>query len=139
MTYALSQPLQAAIYQHLAADGGVSGLVGTHIYDAPLPLETAQDVPDYIILGSETVRDKSSKTATGAVHDLNIDVVSQADGYQSSKAVAGAICDALLDAALPMARGKVIYLRFLKARADAGRPPARRKITLQFRAFVEDV
>ena len=138
MTYALSEPLQKAVYAALVNDAGVAALVGSDIYDAPLPQEVKSAPTDYILLGSETVRDRSSKTTDGAIHDLTVGVYSNAEGFSQSKQIAAAICDALLDATLPLERGNVVCLRFLKARADAGAPPNRRRIRLTFRAFVED-
>lgn len=138
MTYALAEPLQAAVYGRLTGDGVLTSLVGQDIYDAPMPLDPAISPPDYVTIGSEAVRDRSSKTSQGAIHDLTVTVHSNANGYVRSKAIAAAICDALLDANLALSRGEVVYLRFLKARADAAGAPVRRKISLIFRAFVED-
>ena len=138
MTYALAEPLQTAVYNRLASDGALTSLVNQDIYDAPMPLDPATSPPDYITIGSEAVRDRGSKTSDGALHDVTIVVHSNANGYVRSKEIAAAICDALLDANLSLSRGKVVYLRFLKARADAAGAPVRRKISLIFRAFVED-
>ena len=138
MTYALSEPLQRAVYEALSGDADLSALIGSDIFDAPLPQDFKSAPTDYILLGSEVVRDRSSKTSDGAVHDLTVGIYSNAEGFMQSKKIAAAVCDALLDATLPLSRGSVICLRFLKARADAGAPPNRRRITLTFRAFVED-
>lgn len=138
MTYALSEPIQAAIFDRLVNDVAVSNLVGAHIFDAPIVLDGVDRPADYVTIGAETVRNRSSNTSHGALHDLSIVVHSNSDGFQSSKRIAGAICDALLDATLPLSRGDLVYLRFLKAKADTGDAPVRRKITLQFRAFAED-
>jgi len=138
MTYALSEPLQRAVFEALLGDATLSSFVGSDIYDAPLPLEVANGPSEYVTLGGESVRDASSGSEDGALHDFTVIVHSNASGFMISKQIAGAICDVLLDAQLPLARGKLVYLRFLKAKADAGIPPARRTITLNFRAFVED-
>lgn len=138
MTYALSAPLQRAVYEALLGDTGLQALVGSHIYDGPLPLEDAAVPVDYVTLGSETVKDAGTVTTDGAIHDFTVVVHSAASGFKASKTIAGAICDVLLDTQLPLSRGQLVYLRFLKARAAVGSPPARRSIQLNFRAFVED-
>lgn len=138
MTYALAEPLQRAVYDALVADVGLGALVGSHVYDAPLPLDGAVIPPDYVLLGSERSRDRSSKTSQGAVHDFTVEVHSNGQGFSKSKKVAGAVCESLLDAELTLETGTCVYLRFLRARADTGEPPNRRRIALTFRAFVED-
>lgn len=139
MTYALAEPLQTAVYTALTGDAALTALVGSDIYDTPLPDGTTTPPSEYVLIGSETVAARSSKTQDGALHDLTILVHSNADGFVKSKAIAGAVCDVLLDAQLPLSRGRLVYLRFLKARADAGKPPAKRTISLKFRAFAEDI
>lgn len=138
MTYALAEPLQRAVFDALIGDPALSALVGSNIYDAPLPLDGSQVPSEYITIGGETVTEAGSKSQEAAIHDFTIVVHSNAAGFVRSKQVAGAVCDILLDAQLPLARGQLVYLRFLKARADAGQVPARRVISLKFRAFVED-
>jgi len=138
VTYALAEPLQTAVYGALSADPGVSGLVGGHIYDAPLPLDGGSLPVNYVLIGAEQVTNRAAKDVDGAIHDLTVTVHSNDDGFQTSKQIAGAICDVLLDAQLTLARGRLVYMRFLKARADAGKAPVKRTITLRFRAFVED-
>ena len=134
MSYALSAPLQAAIYQHLRADAALGALVGAAIYDAlpPGPVPAL-----YVALGPERVRDASDGTAIGAWHDVTLSVVSDTAGFQSAKAAAGAVSDALEEASLTMARGRLVLLKFL--RAEASRESAGvRRIDLIFRARVED-
>ena len=138
MTYALAEPLQMAVFSALTTDATLTGLVGSDIYDAPLPADGSVAPANYVLIGAEQASNGATKDVHGAVHDLNIVVHSNDDGFSTSKKIAGAICDVLLDAQLPMNRGRIVYLRFLKARADAGKPPARRTISLKFRARVED-
>ena len=87
MTYALSEPIQAAIFDRLVNDVAVSNLVGAHIFDAPIVLDGVDRPADYVTIGAETVRNRSSKTSHGALHDLSIVVHSNSDGFQSSKLV----------------------------------------------------
>ena len=133
MSYALSASLQAAIYGRLTADAGLSAMVGSNIFDAlppgPLP-------PTYVTLGPEEAKDASDGTGHGAIHELEIAVVTEVAGFQAAKDAAAIICDALIDTDLSLARGQLISLMFLKARA--ARSGTTRRIDLTFRARVED-
>jgi hypothetical protein len=133
VTFALSRALQTAIFQHLAADPALSALVGPHVYDAmpPGPRPSL-----YVALGPETVRDRSDGTGRGAEHDLAIAVVTDESGFSRAKEVAAAVSDALIDADLPLSRGRLLWLLFL--RAQAARKGELRQIDLTFRARVED-
>lgn len=133
MTYAISQPLQAALFQRLMADAPLAALAGEHIYDA-LPPGTLP--PLYVALGPETARDRSDQTGRGAEHDVTVSVVTDAAGFAQAKAAAAAVSDALLHAALPLSRGHLVSIRFL--RAQAARRGDTRQIDLIFRARVED-
>ena len=88
MSYGAAQALQAAVYQDLAA---APALAGVAIYDAvpPGPAGT------FVLVGPEEVRDASDKTGQGAEHLLAISVISDAFGFQTAKAIAGAITDRL--------------------------------------------
>jgi len=136
MSYAISEALQTAVFTALSGDAGVTALVGSNLYDAvpsgPLPSL-------YIALGEEKVRDLSSKTSAGALHDLNVDVHSDVAGFQASKAVAAAVCDALIDADLSLSRGTLTRLQFKFARARKGISPDQRVINLTFRAQVTEI
>lgn len=135
MSYALSAPLQAAVFQQLYTDPVVTGLVGTAVFDA---IPAGHVPPLYVALGSETVRDASDKTGGGAVHDLSVIVVSQAAGFATAKTLAGAVSDALIDADLTLTRGTLTSLQFLKASAARVGTGDTRRITLTFRARVDD-
>ncbi|GIX13154.1 MAG: hypothetical protein KatS3mg118_1113 [Paracoccaceae bacterium] len=139
MTYALSWPLQQAVYAALIADPAVSVLSGGRIHDAP-PHAATQTEPGaiYVTLGEETVRPFESADHRGGAHDFAVTVHSGASGFGLAKELAGAICDALIDRPLPMSRGHLVALRFLGGQAQRGRPADRRRITLRFRALVED-
>ncbi len=132
MTYAVSSALQTAVYQALS---GAPALAGTPVYDA-VP---AGQVPGvWISLGNEDVRDRSDKTTRGAEHRFQVSVTSDADGFAGAKSVASIVSDTLVDAPLVLARGRVVSLRFLKARARRVRAGQTRQIDLTFRAIVED-
>lgn len=137
MTYALAWPLQQSIFAHLAADLGVSALLGGAIYDAPPHAsDGADDV--YAVLGDERVSPWADRDADGAAHEFTISIHAADRGFASAKQAAGAVCDALIDADLPLSRGVVVGVFFLgaaTAREDQG---ASRRIDLRFRILVED-
>jgi hypothetical protein len=54
------------------------------------------------------------------------------------KRVAAAVCAALVDAPLALASGRLVALRFLRASAERGRPPVKRRVVLRFRAVVDE-
>ena len=138
MTFAISEALQVAVYEKLTGDAALADLVGSEIHDAPLPLAAATVPEVHVTIGEERVRDGSTKTSTGAVHDFTVTVHSRSQGFSKAKAAAGAVCDALIDAPLSLSRGVLINLRFLFARADRGPATAPRKVALRFRAVLED-
>ncbi|MCW8843794.1 MAG: DUF3168 domain-containing protein [Rhodobacteraceae bacterium] len=135
MSYALSGALQGAIYQQLQSDGALSAMIGDAVYDA-LP---SGDIPaTYVMLGVETVLDRSDKTGAGAEHRLTVSVVSDVAGFGQAKEVAGRISDLLHDADLTLTRGRLVYLNFNRATARRVGTGNTRRIDLRFRARVED-
>ncbi|MEO0914885.1 MAG: DUF3168 domain-containing protein, partial [Pseudomonadota bacterium] len=131
------EALQVAVYSAVQSDAALTALIGDAVYDAPLPGH-APDLPEtYVLLGEERVRDASTKTSEGAVHDLTVTVVTRAEGFRQAKAVAAAVCDVLDDADLALSVGHLVALRFLSARADRNTSRAPRRITLRFQAVVE--
>jgi len=136
MSYGMAAALQSAVYQHLLADTQVGGLVGGAIYDAIPPGDLPQT---YVSLGPEEVRDRSDKTNSGAMHRFTVSVVTEVTGFGVAKAVAAAIGDALVDADLPLSRGRLVGLWFERASARrSGKADRVRRIDLRFRASVED-
>ena len=135
MSYGVSAALQAAVYQRLSGDAGLATLVGEAVYD----VVPAGPVPGkYVSLGPEDVRDRSDKTGRGAEHRFTVSVVTDAAGFQTAKAAAGAASDALLGAAMTLSRGRVVAIEFLSARARRVRAGDVRRIDMTFRARVED-
>ena len=134
MSYAVGAALQAAIYQCLQDDPVLDGLVGDAIYDAVPPGTTTGT---YVNLGPEDARDASDKTGDGAIHDFVVSVITDEAGFQTAKAVASAISDALSGAALALARGQLVGLWFLRAKARRVETGEARRIDLTFRARVE--
>ncbi|GFE49889.1 hypothetical protein So717_16420 [Roseobacter cerasinus] len=134
MSYAMSGALQAAIYDALINDGAVAALVGPHVYDA-VPSGVVPET--YVSLGREQVRDASDQTGDGALHDLEISIITAQPGFAAAKDLAGAISDVLHDADLTLSRGRLVFLKF--QRADARRVDANtgREIRMRFRARVD--
>ncbi|MEL6548787.1 MAG: DUF3168 domain-containing protein [Pseudomonadota bacterium] len=136
MSFAGSSGLQAAVYTALIGDAALTALVGSDIYDA-LPSGAVPEL--YVSLGPEDAIDASSKTGAGARHDFTVSVVTDASGFQAAKDVASAICDVLLDADLPLTRGSLVGLWFLKAKAARAGDSDVRRIDLTFRARIDGV
>jgi hypothetical protein len=135
MSYGAAAALQAAIYQLLTADPVVQALAGGRIYDAA----PVGDVPAlYVTLGPEEARDRGDFTGRAARHDFTVSVVSDAAGFHAAKEVAAAISDALADKRPALARGRVVRLDFLRARARRTGKAARRRIDLRFAALVAE-
>ena len=135
MSYGVSSALQTAVFQRLQGDAALAGLIGIDVFDAA-PSGTVPTT--YVSLGPEDVRDASDKTAAGAVHEFTVSVVTEAAGFSGAKTVAAAVSDALVDAPLTLARGRLVSLGFLKARAKRVQDGDVRRIDLRFRARVED-
>ena len=135
MSYGMAAALQAAVYQHLAADVALAALVGAAIYDS-VPPGTVTGT--YVSLGPEDVKDASDQTDGGAFHEFAISIVTDQAGFQEAKAVAAAVSDALTGAALTLSRGHLVGLWFLKARARRVEKADMRRIDLTFRARVSE-
>ncbi len=135
MSYGVASALQAAVYQRLVASDVLEGLVGDAIYDAVPP---GSSTGTYVSIGPEDARDRSDKTGRGAEHDFVISVVTDSAGFERAKEAAGVVSDALVDAPLILARGRLVGLWFLKARARRVEDGDVRRIDLSFRARVED-
>lgn len=138
MTYALSEALQTAVYARLIQDAALMALVGEDIYDAPPQVPAAEVPPLHVTLGEERVRDGSTKTSAGAVHDFTVTVHALTEGFSRPKAAAAAVCEALLGSDLALSRGHLVNLRLLHVRAERGRADQPRRVTLRFRAVLED-
>ncbi|MGR3572451.1 DUF3168 domain-containing protein [Brevirhabdus sp.] len=135
MSYGQAAALQAAVFAVIAGDAELDALVGGAVFDmAP---EGAVPGP-YVLLGRETVRDRSDLTGSGALHDFTVEVVSPQGGFHAAKQVAGRIADLLAGEPPALGRGRVVSLRFLKASARRLGRPLQRRIELRFRARLSD-
>ncbi|MBP7002252.1 DUF3168 domain-containing protein [Amaricoccus sp.] len=137
MSYEFAAALQAAVYGRLAGDLAVAALVGEAIHDGPLERGAEPAAADYVTLGEEEARAFGSKTSRGAVHDFTVAVHSGRDGFDRAKRIAGAVCACLIDAPLELAAGRLVGLRFLRARAERGPAPEKRRVALRFRAVLD--
>lgn len=130
--------LQRAVYERLVADAELAGLVGDAIHDAPPELPVEARPAEYVTIGEEAVRPFGTKTSLGAIHDFDVTVHSAHDGFERAKRIGAAICAALIDAPLVLEAGRLVGLRFLRARADRGPAPEKRRVSLRFRAVVDE-
>ncbi len=139
MSMELSGALQGAIYTALSGDATLSALVGSEIYDAPIPAGSALPAGPFVTFGEEVVKPFDTVTSRGGRHEFAVSVHSQASGFAEAKAVAAAIGNILVDAALPLSGGHLVALRFVKAQAKRGVAPELRRIDMRFLAVVENI
>jgi len=92
----------------------------------------------YVSLGESDVRDLSDKTGQIGDHRFQVSVVTSDEGFLVAQAASAAVSDVLIDGALNLTRGRIVSLRFLKARARRVLRGQVRRIDLTFRAIVED-
>ncbi|MDD9921921.1 MAG: DUF3168 domain-containing protein [Boseongicola sp.] len=135
MSYAIAAACQTAVYEQLANDSGLSAIVSGAIYDA---VPTGPIDGTIVVIGDEVAQDWSDQSGGGLSLRLTISVISDAPGYRTAKEAAGAVSDALIDAGLSLTRGRLISLKFLRARARRVRAGQTRRVDLFFRAIVED-
>lgn len=130
MSYGAGAALQTAVFQSLTS---APALAGVAVYDAvpPSPAGT------FVLVGPEEVRDAGDKSGAGAEHLAQISVISDGTGFLAAKTVAAAISDRLAGAALVLARGRLVSLQFLRARARRIDEGEVRRIDLVFRARIE--
>lgn len=135
MSYAVAGALQSAVFVALRGDVTLAAVVGTAIYDA---VPSGAVPPIYVRLGSEDVTDASDCSGAGAVHKFTVSVITINAGFAQAKAAAAAISDVLHDGDLTLSRGRLVSLRFEKARAARVEAAATRQIDLRFAARVQD-
>ena len=131
MSYRAAAALQTAVFQRLT---GYAGLAGVSVVDA-LPPGTGTG--SFVLLGPETASDQSDKTGPGAEHVFQVSVISDATGFLAAKAIAAAVSDALVGAALTLTTGRLVGLFFVRAIARRLKEGENRRIDLIFRARVD--
>lgn len=134
MSYLAGGALQAAIFARLSGDAGVAAAVGGAVYDE-VPAGMAGGT--YVVLGEETVRDRSDADGAGAEHRITVSVTSDAAGFAAAKAAAAAVVAALTDAPLDLSPARAVGLWFDRAEAFRLEEGAGRRIDLRFRLRVE--
>ncbi len=134
MTYAMSESLQMGIYGLLVADPELDSLVAGAVYDA-----VPGNAPDlFVALGPEQARGRDDASGQGSVHDLRISVVTSRDGFLAAKGVAARVSDLLVGGGVALTRGRLVSMRFLRARARRDEGEGTRRIDLWFRARLDD-
>ncbi len=126
--------LRAAIHDALLADAPLTSLLGgDKIYDEP---PQAAAFP-YVTLGEARVADYSTGSEAGAEHQFILHGWSRQGGHREAHLIAGALLQALDDAALTLTDHRLINLRF--ALADVRREADGRTYhaLVRFRAVTE--
>ena len=83
------------------------------------------------------MRPNDTKTSVGAIHDFTVTVHSGRDGFDTAKRIAAAVCACLIDAPMALESGRLVALRFVRAAAERGPAPEKRRVALRFRAVVD--
>jgi len=130
MSYGAAPALQQAVFQRLTSDPALAAVA---TYDAVPPNATGT----FILIGPEEARDQSDKSGAGAEHQMVISVITDATGFLSIKTIAADISDALIGAPLPLSRGQLVSIFFLRATARRIEEGETRRIDLTFRARVQ--
>lgn len=117
MATSASWELQKGIYQALAGDTSITGLLGgTNIFD-----DTPQsaDYP-YLTFGQSIARDWSTGSEDGLEHILTLHVWSRAGGKKQTHEIIEAIREVLHDALVTVTDHNLVNLRheFSEARQD---------------------
>jgi hypothetical protein len=136
MTLRHAGALQSAVYARLAGDPALGALIGGAVYDAP-PEPAGAAALAHVTLGEERVRPFDTKTSRGARHEFAVTVHSGADGFATAKTVAAAVCDALVEAPLALGTGHLVSITFVRAAAERGPAPEKRRVSLLFRAVID--
>lgn len=136
MTLDFCTSLQGAIHARLISDPTLAGLIGDAIYDAPPETPGTARIA-HVTLGEERTRPFDTKTSAGARHDFVVEVHSGEEGFATAKRVATAVCAALVDAPLSVEQGALVSLTFQRATAERSAAPDRRRVSLLFRAIVD--
>ncbi len=131
MSYQAAAALQSAVFARLTAFPALSGVA---VLDANPPGNTPGS---FVLIGPELALDQSDKTGPGAEHRFDISVISDEAGFLSAKIIAAAVSEALVDANLTLTTGRLVSLRFQRAKAARLAQGDTRRIDLTFRARIE--
>ena len=131
MSYGGAAALQVAVYDLLASDPGLEGVL---VVDAMPP---AGGSGTFVLIGPEEVLDQSDKSGGGAEHRISVSVISDASGFLAAKTLAGAVHERLVGATPALSIGRVVAIGFLKAVAKRLAEGEARRIDLTFRVRIE--
>ncbi len=99
--------LQSAVYTKLTNDSAIMAIVDA-VWDEP---DTDALYP-YITMGDGTVRDKSTKTSTGAEHTFVLDIWSDDAGRMQVKEIMGLIHNCLHEQNMTVTDNHLVFIRF---------------------------
>ena len=138
MSYAFAPGLQAGVYQRLVGDAAL-GAAGRRrdLRRAAGAWADGRPAADYVTLGEERVRANGTKTSDGRDPRLHGDGAFRARRVRRGEADRGGGLRCLVDAPLALEAGRLVALRFLRAGAERGPAPEKRRVTLRFRAVVD--
>ncbi len=105
-----SYELQSAIFDALNNNVALMAKINA-VWDEP---DAAAPYP-YITVGDGTVRDKSTKTETGAEHVFLVEVWSTDGGRMEMKDIMGSVHDVLHDTSLTLSGNALVFIRFENA------------------------
>ena len=131
---AAANTLLQAIHAVLAADAGLTALIGTDgIRDR---LVTGRQLP-CVVIAELVSNDYSTSTEPGEEHFLTLQAWSDAAGQRQAQAIAALVRGLLQDAALPLAACTLVNLRHVATKAR--REPKTRLFCaeMRFRAVTE--
>lgn len=101
--------LRSAVHAALSSDGALVALLGgARVYDEP-PRRPAFP---YVTLGEARATDVSGDAAPTEEHQLTLHAWSRQGGHREAHVIAGALLQALDDAALTLAGHRLVNLRF---------------------------
>jgi hypothetical protein len=126
--------LRAAVHEALNADAALVALLGgPKVFDEPPP---ATAFP-YVTLGESRAADFAAGDVRTEEHQLTLHAWSRQGGHREAHTIAGALLNALDDAALPLTEHRLVNLRF--AVADVRREADGRTYhaLVRFRAVTE--
>jgi len=126
--------LQKGIYEALASDAALSGLLGgAHVYDS-VPRQAAFP---YVTFGRMVSRDWSTGSGAGREHFFTLHVWSRNRGYKQAQTIIGAVNDVLHDASLGLADHILVNLRFELSEMRRARDGETIHAVMRFRAVTE--
>jgi hypothetical protein len=136
MPTAASVALRAAVHDALTADAALAAVLGgPKVYDEP-PRNAAFP---YVTLGEARVADFSAGGEPSEEHQTTLHAWSRQGGHSEAHAIAGALLQALDDAALALAGHHLVNFRFTTADVRREADGRTYHALVHFRAVTEPV